>query len=111
MIKLNPAPTFEQDVLLTVPGQAAPVTVPMTFKYMTAEQVLAWWKDKAGTPPAQAIPEIVVGWGPQAVAADDGTHVPYSPEALATLIKNYQPATGEILRAWQLGLTESRIKN
>lgn len=117
MIKINPAPTFELDVRLTVPGQAEPAVIPMTLAYMTAERTAAWFKDRANTRTDEAMADIVKGWGMRdgqavpAVQDDAGQEVPFSAEALAQLVKNYQPATQDILNEWQRGLRESRIKN
>ena len=111
MIKLQPDPTFTADVRLTVPGQAEPAVVPMTFKYMTAEQVTQWFKDNGAVEKTEAMRALVLGWDEKAVAGPDGTAVPFSADALSALLKNYIPATGEILQAWQTGLSESRIKN
>lgn len=109
MIKLTPNPTFESPVRLTVPDQAEPVEISMTFRHMTAEQVAQWFKDCAEKPLGQAIGEFIAGWS--GVMGEDGKLVDYSTEALQTLLKNYQPSGNEIIRAWQLGLTESRVKN
>lgn len=109
MIKLNPDPTFEALVKLTVPGQPEPVEVPMVFRHMPFDELVGWFKSNEQRPLVDALDEIIVGWS--AVMGDDGTNVDYSKAALGTLLKNYQPATVEILRAWQLGMSESRVKN
>ena len=109
MIKLVPDPTFDALVKLTAPNLLEPVEVPITFRHMTAEQVTAWFKDNSGKQVAEAIDRILTGW--TGVMGEDGQLVPYSLQALETLLKNYQPAGNEIIRAWQIGLTESRVKN
>ena len=109
MIRLNPDPTFDVLVKLTVPGQLAPVEVPMVFRHMASDKLSGWFESNRDKKPADALDEIVAGWS--GVMGDDGTMVAYSKNALALLLKNYQPATAEILRAWQLGLSESRVKN
>lgn len=109
MIRLVPDPTFECLVRLTVPGQPEPVEVPMTFRHMTAPQAGAWFAGAQDRPTAEAVTEIVCGW--RAVMDADGREVGFSPAALAQLLANYVPAAREIVQAWMLGLTESRVKN
>lgn len=109
MIKLIPDPTFEHMVRLTVPGQPEPVEVPMTFRHMTVKQVAAWFGEQACRPVADAIGDIVVDW--RGVMGEDGKLLEFSKHLLATMLENYPASTLEIVRAWQLGLTESRVKN
>lgn len=109
MIRLNPDPTFDALVKLTVPGQPEPVEVAMVFRHMASDKLPQWFESNRDKKTADALDEIVVGWS--GVMGDDGKLVPYSKDALVLLLNNYQPATLEILRAWQLGLSESRVKN
>lgn len=109
MIRLVPNPTFETLVRLTVPGQPEPVEVPMTFRHMTAKQAAEWFSASKDKPSAEALSDIVRDW--RGVMGEDGQAVAFSTDALAALLENYLPAASEILRAWQLGLTESRVKN
>ncbi|PIQ26130.1 hypothetical protein COW64_12355 [bacterium (Candidatus Blackallbacteria) CG18_big_fil_WC_8_21_14_2_50_49_26] len=109
MIRLVPDPTFETVVRMTVPGQCEPAEVPMTFRHMTAKQAADWFAASKEKPSAEALADIVCGWC--GVMGEDGAELPFTPESLAALVKNYQPAAREIVRAWQLGLTESRVKN
>lgn len=109
MIRLIPDPTFDELVRLTVPGLPEPVDVPMTFRHMTARQASDWFSASKDKPSAEALADIVRGW--RGVMGEDGRDIAYSAEALAALLENYQPAASEIMRAWQIGLTESRVKN
>jgi len=109
MIKLIPDPTFECPVRMTVPGKPDPVEVPMTFRHMTAEQESAWFAESKDYPVAEAMAGILRDW--RGVMGEDGSTLPYTPENLVVLLKNYRPSAQEIVRAWQLGLTESRVKN
>lgn len=109
MIRLVPEPTFETSVHLTVPGQPETVEVPMTFRHMTAKQSAEWFEKNKDKQSAKALADIVVSW--RGVMGEDGKEVVYSDKALSALLTNYQPAAREIMRAWQLGLTESRVKN
>jgi hypothetical protein len=109
MIKLIPDPTFDALVSLTVVGLLEPIKLPMTFRHMASDKVQDWFKSNEGKKPAEALSEIIDGWN--GVMGEDGKNVPYSPEALDTLLKNYPAATLEIVRAWQTELNESRVKN
>lgn len=109
MIKLVPDPTFEHLVKLTVPGQPGTVDLQMTFRHMSTARMAEWFVENENRPSAVALAEIIEGWS--GVMGEDGQYAPYSPQALETLLKNYHPATSEIVRAWQIGLTESRAKN
>lgn len=123
MIKLNPNPTFSTFVRLTEPGNPVPAEISITFRHKTHEGVTEWFKANEKIQNAEAIDQIIVGWGEpvlnekgetdpgKPVIGDDGQPVPYSCKALAQLLKNYAPATVEILRAWQIALGESRAKN
>lgn len=109
MIKLVANPTFEHTVKLTVPDLIEPVEVLMKFKYMTAAQSAEWFKDVGDKPIGSALAEIITGW--TGVMDEQGKEAPYSNETLQQLLTAYQPAALEIVRAWQQGLTESRVKN
>jgi len=109
MIKLVPNPTFETPVKLTVPDMIEPVEVLMNFKYMTAAQSAEWFKVGSEKAIDIALAEIVTGW--TGVMDEQGKEAAFSKEALQQLLIAYQPAALEIIRAWQSGLTESRVKN
>lgn len=110
-IKLNPAPTFWRDIQLTVPGQAEPAIVPMEFAYKTGDQFTEFWKANESKPVAEVLRAVVRNWDGKAVLADDGEPTPFSAQALAALLGNYQASASEIWRQYQLALTESRAKN
>lgn len=109
MIKLKPDPTFSAPVLLTVPGQAEPVEITMTMRHMAADQVSKWLADNDTRPSLDALAEIIVGW--DGVLDESEQPVPYSTEALATLLNNYRAATPEIVVAWIREMGASRLKN
>jgi hypothetical protein len=123
MIKLNPNPTFSAFCGLTAPGNPVPQQISITFRYMTQEQVTEWFKANEKRKTAEAMSEIVTNWGEpvlneeggydegKAPLGDDGQPVSYSKGALEMLLKNYSASTVEILRAWQIELSASRVKN
>lgn len=114
MLKLNPNPTFESEVQITVPGQKEPGTVNLVFKYRSRKEFgefLSWMaekRDKAGrvvAPGASvsaAFPEFVLGWD----LAEE-----FTLENIAIFLNNYPAAYGEIFAAYTAMLFESRAKN
>lgn len=123
MIKLNPNPTFSAFVKLTEPGNPVPVEISITFRHKTQEGVAEWFKANEQRKTGEALHEVIANWGEpvrnesgglddgKPVVGEDGMPVLYSQAALATLLKNYGAATVEILRAWQIELAASRVKN
>jgi hypothetical protein len=109
MIKLNPDPTFQAIVKLSIPGAADTVEINMTFRHMASDKVASWFKENVDVRSSEALDKVIVDW--TGVMGDDGQMVPYSKEALDTLLKNYRPATTEIIAAWQREMNESRLKN
>lgn len=114
MLKLNPNPTFSDEVEITVPGQKEPGTINLTFRYRSRAEyadLLDWMgekEDKAGkvvTPGktvSEAFPEFVIGWDlPEE----------FNSENVAIFLNNYPAAYGEIFAAYTRLLFESRIKN
>lgn len=103
MFKLNPNPTFTVKVALSVPGQAEPKPVDITFKHLARPQIREFFAGLEGKTDQEALAEVVTGWG--------GVDVPFSPEALGSLLDNYPPAGGELFEAFRRELMESRRKN
>ena len=114
MLKLNPNPTFADEVTITVPGQKEPGTINLTFKYRSLKEygelmeLIGEKKDKngkvikPGKTVAEALPEFVLGWDlPEE----------FNAENVAIFLNNYPSAYGEIARAYFLLLFESRVKN
>lgn len=109
MIKLTPAPKFKVEAQLVVPGEEAPGNLELTVRWMPVSQRQAWFKAVEGKSDADAISEVVADWsGPLDEA---GLPVPYSKEALATLLDNYDGAVASILTAIARGYREGRVKN
>lgn len=110
MIKINPDPTFDCDVEITVPGQEEPGTVPITYKYRGRDEYLEWIKslgevdgeDIAEKSTADAFPEFVDSWG----LSEDFTQ-----ENISIFLNNYPAAYIEIFKKYSEMLMVSRIKN
>ncbi len=116
MFKINPNPTFNAAVGLSIPGAQTAGAIDVTFKHK-GRAALAEWVKK---PSAQAVEglslsdadylgEVVSGWA--GVKADDGSEVAYSPASLATLLENYPASGAEIFDAYLKALTEAKAKN
>lgn len=113
--KLIPNPTFMTTVKLTAAG-AEPVDLAVTWRFKNQRDYLAWLakptdlaaKGQTITD-ADYLAEVIADWdGP---VTDAGVAVSYTPEALAALLSNYQPAARELYDAYCAALTESRAKN
>lgn len=102
MFKIVPKATFGVDVSISVPG-AAPAVVRVEFKHLPKSALPGYFSGLQGKTDAEALAEIVVGW--------EGVDVPYSPQALATLVDNYPAAAAELFEAFRSELMEARRKN
>lgn len=103
MFKIDPDPTFQAEVGLTVPGQKEAAKVKLTFKYKTRSEAADFSDRLKDLTFKDACSEIVTGW--------DGVDVDFSPENLEKLIDNYVPSGGEVIGAYFRELGESRAKN
>jgi hypothetical protein len=103
MLKLTPKPTFEADVKLTVPGQAEPGTITVTWKYMPKKALLDFFEAKKGADDAEALHELIAGW--------KGIDAEYNADNLKALLDNYPAAALELMTAYQKQVFESRVKN
>jgi len=113
MLKLNPDPTFTDDVPITVPGQKELGTVPLTFKYRTAKQYTEWYDGmkevkengkavKEGRKIKEAFPEFVLGWG---------LKEEFNQENIEIFLDNYPTAYEDIFKFYMKALFVSRVKN
>lgn len=105
MFKINPNPTFTADVPLSVPGQADPVIVKVTFKHKSKPALLDFEeriRDKK-TKIEELLFEIVEDWS--------GIDAPCTQETITTLAANYIAAPVEIITAYNKELVRSKIKN
>lgn len=123
VFKINPDPTFSTFVRLTVPGNAVPARISITWRHKTAEGLDEWYLRNVDRKSANALDEVIDGWGAPAQnetgdeesgiapIGADGEKLPYTREALATLLSNYPTATSELVRGYLLALKESKVKN
>jgi hypothetical protein len=117
MFKLTPNPTFSSEVRLTIPGEAEPGRITVTWRHKTRADYLAWRNQPAEDPTAGGaridaafLGKVIAGWdGP--VDGPDDKPVPYSQEALALLLDTFPGAALDLLMAYEKALLESRAKN
>jgi hypothetical protein len=102
MLKLNPDPTFEVVVNITVPGKAKPEGVKMTFKYRGKKELNEFWEGNKGRDDADIFMDIVTEWGVEAE---------YTKENVELFLNNYPAAAGEIALTYSKQSLESRVKN
>ncbi len=128
MFKLNPAPTFVAQVPLSVPGQAEPVPLSITFKHKT-RPAFAEWHARAHQMPDAApvgaaiadiarsvtqhdvsvLKDVIEDWS--GLVGADGAPVPYTVANLGDLLDNYPASAREIYAAYKAELTEAKRKN
>ena len=114
MLKLNPDPTFTDDVEITVPGQKEPGTIPMTFKYRSRKEYQEFLEsleekksDKGKVTRkektfVEAFPEFVLGWG---------LEEEFCQKNIEIFLNNYPVAYQEIFTFYSKMLLVSRVKN
>lgn len=107
MFDLDPAPIIPGDVLLTRPGTEDKAKVRFFFRHRAKRYVAALvgrddWTDQ------QKLQDIIEGWEG---ITHKGEPVPYSSEALATLLDNFGPAALEIWDAYETIIRTGRLGN
>lgn len=123
VFKINPNPTFSEFVSLTVPGHALPARVSLTFRHKNQADLNEWFQRNKDRPVVDALDEVIAGWGDPAQnehgeeepgiapIGADGEKLPYTREALASMLANYSAAATELTRAYVVALQASRVKN
>lgn len=109
MFKITPNPTFETNVILSLPGGQEVGEIRITFRYFKPADLEVFLEERGTLAPADVVKEIMTGWND--VKDSDGNDVPFNNENLATLLANYHAAGREILVAWRMGLSGARAKN
>lgn len=103
MFKLEPNPTFEATVQLSIPGQARPGEVTVEYRHLDQDKLKAYYESLPGKSSADGLMEIVVSWR--------GFDAGFSREALDRLLKNYPASAGELYAAFRREMLESKAKN
>jgi hypothetical protein len=109
MFKLNPNPTFECAVPLSVAGIPEPVELRVTFKHKNKTAIDAWMKNAGAKDDTTLLSEVLVGWS--GVQDDNGEDVPFSTSALRDLLENYPASNGEFFTTYLRELREAKRKN
>ena len=127
MIKLDPAPQFEKEVSIAIPGAEEPALVKVIFRTQPLKRVHAYavvsravrtswlaqkfefiklcWRLRTWANVIDMLDEMTAGW-----SADD-FDVPYSKDALRKLLVEYPGSGSSLFYAYLEGLKEARIKN
>lgn len=110
MFRITPNPTFVANVALTRPGEDA-VLVSFTFRHKSKTAYKNWVArlQQGEITVPEGLHEVIESW--QGVEDAAGKPLPYSREALATLLEEFIPLEEEIVKAYSRTLTESRAKN
>lgn len=107
MFNLNPSPTFTCAVFLSVPGQAQPQPVEVTYRHKTKDALVRWADAYRSAPSLELLAEVIADWG----LRKDGEPVPYTPAALDLLCQNYPCAQSELSDAYVVELARAKRKN
>lgn len=109
MFKINPAPTFEFDAQITVPGQEQAASVRFTARHKGRDELAAWIEGAAGRTDRDFLGAVLQGWA--GVLGDDGEAVPFSADNLGRMLNAYPACGRELYEQYVAALTESRRKN
>jgi len=109
MFQLDPAPTFEVVVPISAPGKAAGLDLTVTFRHKRKTAIAEWISTARGRTDVEILGEVIHG----CVRMHDGKgeDVPYSSDALGTLLENYPAAKDDLFNAYLRELTEAKRKN
>jgi hypothetical protein len=107
--RLNPKPTFTVPVPISVPGMEQPLSVVMTFRHKTQEQITDWMARAPGRSDPDVLAEVLVGW--EGVTDEADAVVPFSYAALTEFLGNYPASKGEIFSTYLSELTKAKRKN
>lgn len=109
MFCIDPAPTFDCEVEVSMPGGVTAL-LPLTFRHRTIRQVQDLQARMAadGLTDAQILGELIEAWQ---VKRADGSDVPYGSDALAELLDNFPAAGPEIYRGYVDALRKGRLGN
>jgi hypothetical protein len=111
MIRLQPKPTFQFKVELSVPGSEEPARFTLVGKHM-GQAALSTWAEKAKELQGQDaafLAEVITDWS--GVTGEDGKAVKFDKDALATLIDAYPGSGLQVFTAYIKELSAGRGKN
>lgn len=111
MFRINPDPTFECSVDLTLPGGKEAGRITFTFRSRSRRELRAWEAaaEARRTDDAAWLAEVIADWsGP---VDDQGLPVPYSVEKLRELLNSYPASATEIFLAYGQAYLPARRGN
>lgn len=103
-LTLNPASTFAAPAQISVPGQADPVTVTITWRHKGRKALADWVVQLTKTDDVDVLSDVIAGWG-------DEIDAPYTRENLAALLDAYPTAALDFARAYVAAMSGERAKN
>lgn len=109
MFQLDPAPTFQVSVPISVPGQAEGLALLVTYRHKRKTQLADWIGRARGRSDVEILGEVIDGWAGIHNAA--GQDVPYTKDNLSTLLENYPAAKDDLFQTYLRELTEAKRKN
>lgn len=109
MFQLDPSPTFDVQVPISVPGKAQPLDLSVSFRHKRKTAIAAWINTARGRTDVEILGEVIESWS--GVHNAKGEDVPYSVAALTTLLENYPAAKDDLFQVYLRELTEAKRKN
>lgn len=106
---IDPAPEFEADVPVHVPGAAAAVPVRMRFRHQGRRALRAWIEGGKARADDEWLADVVAGWAGVVDAA--GEPVPYTRAALGRMLDAYPGVGADIYDAYLAELFRGRTGN
>ena len=107
--KLTPRPTFTVPLKLSVPGQATPGVINVTFRHKTRAEYSAWVTSASGRPDGDFLAEVIESI--DGLIDDTDQPIVYAREVLNALLNAYPASSEDLFRTYTRELTESRVKN
>ncbi len=105
VFKIQPAPTFTVSVDIPRHGEE-PAKIKVTFKHKSRDEMRDFLEraDKSdASQDVTLVNEMIAGW--------EGPDMPFSDEAVALLIQNFQGAVPALVQAYSLEILQARRKN
>jgi len=109
MFQLDPAPTFDAVVAISTPGKADGMPLTVTYRHKRKTAIANWIATARGRTDAEILGEVIEGWSGMHNAKGDD--VPYSADALGTLLENFPAAKDDLFQTYLRELTEAKRKN
>lgn len=109
MFQLDPNPTFQVSVPISVPGRADGIALLVTYRHKRKTSIADWIARARGRTDAEILGEVIEGWSGMHDAA--GQDVPYTVGNLDTLLENYPAAKDDLFQTYLRELTEAKRKN